>query len=334
MKRFLFTILYLFAGYVAYGQDLIVITSGDSLNCKITEVKTDAIFFRYDAGGNIVSLPMNQVASYKYGFYRGSRSTPAVSVAMRGRSELSVYAGGGLSSLIYERERGYANKGVGSLFGIGYTWFVSGRLGIVTGVEASLYRSKFTSEERLGTYNATNTTGEQFEFRYDYQGFLEKQSALFLQIPVMAQLQTGRLFASAGLKIGIPLGIKFDVTRANFSTSGTYMGYEIPKDKDKGLYDFNETSYSGNFESAFLWAFAFEGGGQWFLGKRTNLYAGLWFDIALNNLSGHQGVPPKEHVVEYDPKVTGCLKYYSILETKNWINAMSAGLKVKLSFSL
>ena len=51
MKRFLFIILYLFAGYAAYGQDLIVMISGDSLNCNITEVRTEAIFSRYDAGG-------------------------------------------------------------------------------------------------------------------------------------------------------------------------------------------------------------------------------------------------------------------------------------------
>jgi len=339
MNRFLFTLLCLFAGYAAYGQDLIVTVSGDSLNCSITEVRNDAIFFRYDAAGSILSMPKNQVASYKYDFYKRSRNTSAVSVSMRGRSELSVYAGGGVSNLMYEWKEGHANSGVGGLFGIGYTWFVSGRWGIVTGLEASLYRAKFISDApRRGEYVAKSTTTEWFTFNYDYQGYSEKQSALYLQIPAMAQLQTGRLFAAAGIKIGIPLNLKFDATCANFSTSGHFYesgGAYVNNNPNIGLNDFGATSYSGNFESTLLFAFAFEAGGQWFLGKRTNLYAGLWLDVIPGNLQKDlKGVAPKEHLVEYDQGVSGYLKYYSILDTKNKYTAMSAGVKVKLSFSL
>jgi hypothetical protein len=112
MKRFIL-LFFLFCSCIAYGQDLIVTVSGDSLNCKITEVKTDAIFFRYDAGGNIVSLPMNQVKWYKYDFYRSRSNVPAVAVSMRGRSELSVFVGGGLSSVGFKPEVRRPNFGNG-----------------------------------------------------------------------------------------------------------------------------------------------------------------------------------------------------------------------------
>jgi len=117
MKRIIL-LFSLFCSCAAYGQDLILTVSGDSLNCKITEVKPDAIFFRYDAGGNVVSLPMNQVATYKYDFYRSRRNTPAVAVSMRGRSELSVYFGGGLSSVEYKPEVGARISGTGGMFGV------------------------------------------------------------------------------------------------------------------------------------------------------------------------------------------------------------------------
>jgi hypothetical protein len=41
-----------------------------------------------------------------------------------------------------------------------------------------------------------------------------------------------------------------------------------------------------------------------------------------------------EYLAEYDPEVPGCLKFNSILSSNNKINAMAAGVKVKLSFSL
>jgi hypothetical protein len=350
MKRFLFTILCLFAGYTAFGQDLIVTTSGDSLNCKITEVKTDAIFFRYDAGGNVVSLPMNQVASYKYDFYKGKRGTPAVSVSMRGRSELSFYLGGGMSGLTCKPDVGSIKSGNGGMFGVGYTWFVSGRWGIVTGIEAALYRAEYTADANYtDTYKATFPANvydeinkkwyiryDVFDFSYNYSGYSEKQSALFLQIPVMAQFQTGRFFASAGIKIGIPVSRKFDVTATNLTTSGQFQ-YENQTYDDfpeYGLGNLGAMSYSGKLDMSIHYAAALEAGGQWMLGRSTNLYVGAWLDYGLNNLSKTGAIGLFKPVVEYDHTVPDCLKYNSIVETTDKLSAMSVGLKVKLTFSL
>ena len=339
MKRIIILVLCLFAGYSAYGQDLIVTVSGDSLNCRITEVKADAIFFSYDAGGNVVSLPMNHVASYRYDFYKSRRSTPAVAVSMRGRSEISVYAGGGLSKFLYETKQGPLNYSVGGMFGIGYTWFFSGRWGFVTGLEASMYSTEYNGEnDHRGTYEATSSAKGKFEFSYLYQDYSEKQSALFLQIPAMAQFQTGRFFASAGIKIGFPVSTKYEATCTNFSTIGKF-GNESPpdyinNDKTMGLSNFGAISTSDSFETSLLGAVAFEAGGQWFLGKRTNLYAGVWLDYTISNLAKYSGGKQKQYLVDYDPTVSGCLKYNSILDTNYKFNAMSAGLKIKFTFSL
>ena len=340
MKRFLLIILCLFTGYAAYGQDLIVTVSGDSLNCKITEVKTDAVFFRYDAGGNIVSLPMNQVASYKYDFYKSRSGTPAVAVSMRGRSELSFYVGGGLSGLTYQPDAGSQKSGIGGMFGIGYTWFVSGRWGIVTGFELSMYGAEYTADvDYEGNYQSVSSTqllgDEFFVFSYHYQNYTEKQSAMFLQIPVMAQFQTGRFFASAGIKIGIPVSGKFDLTATQLETSGLF-GENQPYDDlpDYGFGNFDAPSYSGKLDTGIQYAAALEAGGQWFLGKRTNLYVGAWLDYGLSNLSKTGALGLKKPVVEYDYNASGCLKYNSIVDTTDKLGAMSVGLKVKLTFSL
>ena len=344
MKRIIILVLCLFAGYSAYGQDLIVTVSGDSLNCRITEVKTDAIFFSYDAGGNVVSLPMNQVASYKYDFYKGRRGTPAVAVSMRGRSELSFYLGGGLSSLDYKPDVGSRSSGIGGMFGVGYTWFVSGRWGLVTGIEAALYKSDFAANEAYKhNYYAISgskpeTIGNDFEFFYEYSDYEEKQSALFLQIPVMAQFQTGRFFASAGVKIGIPASVKFDVKSSNLTTFGKFLSENQIYDDllDRGLGNIGAKSYSGDIDLSILYSAALEAGGQWFLGRRTNLYVGAWLDYGLNNLSKTGAIGIKKQAVEYDANAvsSNCLKYNSVIDTLEKIGGISAGLKVKFTFSL
>jgi hypothetical protein len=62
------TVLFLFFSCVAYGQDLIVTTTGDSiLNCKIIEVKTGVIQFRF-GNGNPIDIKRTEVSSYKYNY--------------------------------------------------------------------------------------------------------------------------------------------------------------------------------------------------------------------------------------------------------------------------
>ena len=338
-KRLLLIILCLFSGYATYGQDLIVTVPGDSLNCKITEVKNEAIYFRYDVSGSVVSLPMNQVATYKFDFYRSRKKTPAVAVSMRGRSELSVYFGGGLSNAdaASDPSGGRKSSGTGGMFGIGYTWFLSGRWGVVTGIEASLYRFGY----QLDDHFIDTSRGELYELTYEFQNQTEKLSAFFLQIPAMAQFQTGRFFASGGLKIGIPIKAKNNLTADNLTTSGYYGGVTDNNDPEYGLGEIGAISHSGNVDVTVLLSAAIEAGGQWMLGKRTNLYAGVWFDRSVNNIrrseyneTNNQRQKDEKKTVVYDPDVPGCLKYNSNFERNDHLGVWSMGVKLKLSYSL
>ena len=341
MKRLIFTVYCLFASATIFGQDLIVTVSGDSLNCKISEVRNEQIFFRYDAVGNIVSLPVSRVASFRYDYYRVSSGMSSVSVSMRGRSELSLSLGGGLSTLNYKPLAGTQKYGTGGLLGIGFTWFFTGRWGALTGIEAALYRSEYSvnaayTGEAPAMSGTLGALGNDFVFSYQYQNFSEKQSALFLQIPAMAQFQTGRLFASAGVKIGIPINGKYEITAANLTTNGYFPAENQYYDNlpDRGLGDVGATSYSGNIDFNINYAAAFEAGGQWLLGRRTNLYVGLWFDYGLNNINKTGAIGITKHAVEYDHFISGSLKYNSIMETTEKTGVMSAGLKVKFTYSL
>ena len=79
-KLFIFSMLTLIFGQLN-AQDLIVTTKGDSLNCKITKVKSDNIYFTFTNNGNTFNslLPMSNVNSYQYGNQSGDGnvSTPS-----------------------------------------------------------------------------------------------------------------------------------------------------------------------------------------------------------------------------------------------------------------
>ena len=73
--KYLFSISLLFFSVIAFGQDLIVTTAGDSLKCKIVEVSAAEIQFRFGTGG-IISIPRNEVGSYRYNFESAAPTDP------------------------------------------------------------------------------------------------------------------------------------------------------------------------------------------------------------------------------------------------------------------
>jgi hypothetical protein len=72
MKQFLAVLCFVFLTVPLYAQDLIVTGKGDSLNCKITKIRTDNIHFTFKYKGEIRNtlLPVSEVASYQTDYYQ------------------------------------------------------------------------------------------------------------------------------------------------------------------------------------------------------------------------------------------------------------------------
>ncbi len=72
-KKLIFIAFFLLTGLSAslQAQDLIVTKEGDSLNCTITKVETDFIYFRIAKDGGVLNtlLPMPDISYYRYRFY-------------------------------------------------------------------------------------------------------------------------------------------------------------------------------------------------------------------------------------------------------------------------
>lgn len=72
MKKYLFLFLIFACSYNLFAQDLIVTQQGDSVNCKITNMTTDFIYFTFNHKGEIRNtlLPSKDVKSYQTNYFQ------------------------------------------------------------------------------------------------------------------------------------------------------------------------------------------------------------------------------------------------------------------------
>ena len=72
MKTILTLSLFLFVTKAVFSQDLIVTDEGDSINCKITKVKAENIYFTFKHKNEIRNtlLPMSKVKEHQFDFYK------------------------------------------------------------------------------------------------------------------------------------------------------------------------------------------------------------------------------------------------------------------------
>jgi len=277
-----------------------------------------------------------------------------VEMSAQSKHELSVYGGGGLSTLNYKVTIGEQKSGLGGQIGLGYHFFFSPKWGIGTGVELASYNAKFNADALYSRYMTTDIDGDAFEFHSTANGYKETQRAMMLQIPLMLQFQTDgkqQFYAAAGGKVGIPLNGKYSTT-ASFSNAG-YYPYE------NSLYDTQEFVGFGNFPNKkaegdlnFKTAFfvSAEAGVKWRLSDGLSLYTGAYMDYGLNtqsiasqpSLVEYNKANPPEFIVNsilttdfpFSPSASSHLAtaLYQRLCYTDKIRPMAAGIKLRLAF--
>ncbi len=79
MKTIVTSVLLLMVTHALIAQDLIVTNEGDSINCKITGVKADNIYFTFKYNNEIrhTLLPKSGVKEHRFDFYKTSEVTNA-----------------------------------------------------------------------------------------------------------------------------------------------------------------------------------------------------------------------------------------------------------------
>ena len=255
------------------------------------------------------------------------------------KHELSVSLGGGLSTLLYSPFTGDSKLGFGGNFGVGYAYFLNPNWGVRTGLELGLYNSRFNADNIDYSYTAADFNNTSFLFESKVSGYEEKNRAMMLQIPVMAQYQTGVFYGAAGLKIGIPLGGKFDA-KGNFVNSGLYdyENYPYVDDPALGFRTYNGYSTNGDFSFKAAFLAAAEAGVKMKVSGTMTLYIGAYVDYGLNNIHKKSN----KHFVHYNSEFGTDKKHFDVNSVAHAnfgnsafldvIHPLSAGIRLRLAF--
>lgn len=99
MIRILLLIIFATSSFITFSQDLIVRDQGDSINCKITKVKKENIYFTFKHKDEIRStlLPVSQIKTYKIDFYTHSEVPKDKIVGYKNYEHFRIAVNGGYS---------------------------------------------------------------------------------------------------------------------------------------------------------------------------------------------------------------------------------------------
>jgi len=255
-------------------------------------------------------------------------------------NEVSVYIGGGLSTLMYDMKGSDKSNGFGGLFGLGYSYFFTPNWGVGSGLEIAFYNAKSEFKEyKQPPYMFVDFEGNEMEFRSTLNGYREKQSVMLLQIPLMLQYQRDyscdkfpklyALYAAAGTKVGIPLTGENKITANSIKNSGyrRFEDYEYTTQEFLGFGTFANQKAENKLPLQTAVLLSAEAGAKWKLKEKYQLYTGAYIDYGLNSVTKRRHHPGR--AIEYNSQE----KTFAIENLVDETAPLAIGLKVKLSFN-
>lgn len=216
------------------------------------------------------------------------------------KHEFSVGIGGGLSTLNYSPSSGESKNGMGGGLSLGYTYFLTDKIGLVSGIEYLQYNAKIENLSFTNTLaNLTdNTDNEVFDFKTEMNNYEEKQTAHYLNIPLMVQYQTGesnKFYTTIGFKIGIPISGRYK-SKGDFINQGFFheSGIWTSTPEFMGFGDFYNKTVENDLDLKIACIASIEAGIKFSLKKDKYLYLGAYLDYGLNNI-----IDNKQNFINY-----------------------------------
>jgi outer membrane protein OmpA-like peptidoglycan-associated protein len=251
--------------------------------------------------------------------------------------EVSIQAGGGLSSLQYKPTIGKSTPGIGLDAGVAYTYFFNSHWGIGTGAGIKLLTGKYKLPSLTDAFQSNDGT-EAFEYRYSLNKYSEKQQALSLTIPLMVHFQSGKFYAALGGKVGLPLSANYKNDLDELQAAGYYAHDDLLLNDPEfmGFGTFNKLSHKANLSLKTAFFASAEVGVKWRLSDKLHLYTGIFVDYGLNNIRKNETVTT---LIEYNDATADAYLPNSILASGvdnqdfvDKITPLAAGIKLSLAF--
>jgi hypothetical protein len=281
------------------------------------------------------------------------------------RHEYSFWNTNGISTLKYKPNYGNRNSRLGTLLGVGYTYYYHYNWGIHTGMEYGLYNATFhmrnfrDTHTRYGFDDLTpGWTGkdELIDYHTEFSIYSEHQQLQTINIPLTFQFQTPlsgglhQLCIFAGAKLSIPIQSTYRVTgstlytwyydyKSNQEFRPDPTGYGTPYLEDLGcFYNYPYTTERRPSQFKIAGSATLEMGAKWWLTKELSIYLGMYLDYGFNNISKQS----THHLFEFESEIIEMVsssiltsQYASKGEAEtsftNKVVPLSFGIKVRMS---
>jgi outer membrane protein OmpA-like peptidoglycan-associated protein len=253
--------------------------------------------------------------------------------------------GGGLSTPTYRLSQGSRSYGLGGDVGLGYTFFLSRRLGVGAGIGMALFNASATlNGAQSVTPNLVNAEGIRYELRTTYRSYREQQRALFVRIPLTVHYRTAwrrPLYAQAGVSVYLPLSAQYSHGPAAIFNEAYYPAYDnsLTFPAYLGYGEVGLRSASGQLALKAVFTASAEVGLRWQLKSPAwAIYTSLYADCGLNNAA--RGLPV-EDVLRRSEASSSEFTMGSVLASRyeegakpftEQVSLLSAGVRVRLAF--
>jgi len=254
----------------ALAQDLIVTVDGDSLNCKITQMKGDYVYFTFRYQGEVRNtlLPVTQVKQYQYNYYAIPSVQPYQIVGYKpefpnwrlafnvGWSYRTPRIVDGLDPIIrdhIEKLKSGLNINLDAsyffteMFGVGFKYDLYKASNSIQSLEGDITLNFLGPAFAMRSFDrATKTNSWFMNCAIGYMGYTEHlkvpgQSVMLKGSTAGFVMDIGYDIAfsknwSAGIQLSILSGI---LTEMNRTSNGVTEKVKLEKDQFEGLHRFN-----------------------------------------------------------------------------------------------
>jgi len=251
---------------------------------------------------------------------------------------LGIELNGGLQGTKYQLQNGQSQPLPGGSVGLNYTFRLSSRWDLLTGIAGGLYRTQATLRDGvISSTDQVDDAGSAFQYNMTTVGYKETQQFFTVGIPLLLQYHTTgartQWYFDAGGKASVPFNTSVQISAQRLNLSGYYPDYNLNVSNlpQHGFGTLNDWKASASTELKPSAALCWATGLSFKLSRGTRLYTGLYVEYGLTGLKENNDSMP---LVTYNSTGVSGVKSNSVLNTQatGQVTLLSFGLQVRLNF--
>jgi outer membrane protein OmpA-like peptidoglycan-associated protein len=218
-----------------------------------------------------------------------------LSISQEIEQEGYITAYGGVSTLRYSLLDGQRRGGGGGGVGAAYHPYFSKKWSVSFGINYNWLNASVKANSLAGHYESHtgffSGSDEPFDFRYAIVNYKEKQKVGMLTIPLMGYYHFGKeqqWYGGFGFTAGIPLRSSYKASADHVNTTGYIPLLNLTIDRPfprAGFGDYPASIAEDNIPLKTAFLFSAEAGHRWRSDDGWAIYAGLYIDCGVNDIS-------------------------------------------------